>query len=265
MMMLDTLSGRVAATATLMLVAGALHADTLELRNGSTLQGAYAGGTPEAVRFTFNGSTQDYARGDIASLTFSEQPPAEPVPPVAASVATTEAADPGVQSPTTLTLPTGTTLVASLQGGINSGKAESGQKFNAVLVSDLRVGEQVVLPAGTALQGEVVKAESAGIFRKSADLVLTLDAINYNGQLIAIRTGTQQEASESKVGREVVGGAAKGAALGAIVGAITGDAGDGAAAGAAAGGAGGLLHRGSDVEYASGSVLAFTLESPVTL
>jgi len=231
--------------------------DSLELRNGSTLKGAYQGGTPDVIRFNFNGATQEYSRNDVASLTFAQT---APTPPLETAVAT-----PSLTPNEGLTIPAGTMLVASLQQKLNSGQVQAGQTFPAILVSDLRVGDQVVLNAGTQLQGQIVSAESARRLRKSADLTLTVTAINYNGQLIPVRTTTQQQATDGKTGRDMAGGAARGAALGAIVGAITGDAGDGAAAGAAAGAAGGLIRKGDDVEYPSGSVLGFTLESPAKL
>lgn len=232
--------------------------DTLELRNGSTLKGVYEGGTPDVIRFNFNGATQEYSRNDVASLTFAKEAPNRPVETATTSKPTATPTD-------SITIPTGTMLVASLQQKVNSGQVKSGQTFPAMLISDLRIDDQLVLPAGTQLQGEVVNAQSAGRFRKSADLTLTVTAINYQGRLIPVHTTTQQEASQGGTGREMAGGAARGAALGAIVGAITGDAGEGAAAGAAAGAAGGLIRKGDDVEYPSGSVLGFTLESPAQL
>lgn len=251
------------AIAALALTSFSLSADTLELRNGSTLKGSYEGGTPDVVRFYFNGSTQEYNRGDIASITFSEETPNRPGT-AAASIPGPIPAAPA-EAPSAMTIPAGTNLVASLQGSINSGSVKAGETFPAILVSDLRVGNQVILPAGTQLQGEIVSAKSAGIIRKKADLVLTINAINYKGQMVAVRTSTQQESSSAETGKDVLGGAAKGAAMGAIFGAFNDGAGDGAAGGAVGGAAGGLLHKGDNVEYSSGSVLAFTLESPVNL
>ncbi|MEO0793723.1 MAG: glycine zipper family protein [Verrucomicrobiota bacterium] len=246
-------------------VSSIVSADTLELRNGSTLQGAYQGGTTDSIKFYFNGISQDFPRSSVASIKLSEETPAVPV-----GAGSTAAAAPAPAQPTApvshIELPAGTTLVASLQTPLNSGSVRPGQTFPAVLVSDVRVGNDVVLTAGTQLQGEVVTAGSAGRgFRKDAELSFTINAINYQGRLVAIRTSTQQQANQGNGAKETVGGAARGAALGAIFGAITGDAGEGAAAGAAAGGAGGFIRKGDDIEYQSGSVLAFTLESSAKL
>jgi len=238
-----------------------VHADTLELRNGSTLQGAYQGGTAETIQFNFNGSTQSFPRSSVKSLTFSEEAPAI----TSATVPTPAQAQETIPS-SDLTIPAGTHLIASLQSPINSGSVRSGQTFPAVLVSDVRVNDQIALPSGTSVQVQVVNASSAGRgFRKDAELAFTVNAVNYQGQMVAVRTSTQKQTQKGEGGREVLGGAARGAAMGAIFGAITGDAGDGAAGGAAAGGASGFIRKGDNIEYQAGSVLAFTLESPVKL
>ncbi|MGE9296395.1 MAG: glycine zipper family protein [Puniceicoccales bacterium] len=236
-------------------------ADTLELRNGSSLQGAYEGGTASAIRFNFNGTSQDYPRDTVKSLTFSEQAPEV----ATASVPTPAQAQQSFES-SDVTIPAGTNLLASLQAPINSGSARPGQTFPAVLVSDVRVNNQVVLPSGSNVQIQVVDSSGAGRgFWKDASVSFTVNAVNYNGQMVAVRTTSQKETKDGESGKEVLGGAARGAAMGAIFGAITGDAGDGAAGGAAAGSAGSFIRKGDNIEYQAGSVLAFTLESPVKL
>jgi len=47
------------------------QADTLRLRNGSTVNGVFLGGTAEDVRFSVNDDVQHYARADVAEIIFS--------------------------------------------------------------------------------------------------------------------------------------------------------------------------------------------------
>ena len=71
-------SGLICATALL------LSADTLTLRNGTTVQGTYLGGTSRQVRMDQNGDVRTYDIGQVQSVIFSEsdyQPPAPPPPP----------------------------------------------------------------------------------------------------------------------------------------------------------------------------------------
>ena len=47
------------------------QADTLRLRNGSTVNGSFLGGTADDVRFLVNDEVQHYARADVAEIVFS--------------------------------------------------------------------------------------------------------------------------------------------------------------------------------------------------
>ncbi|MGO9257019.1 MAG: hypothetical protein ACLQU1_12050 [Bryobacteraceae bacterium] len=47
------------------------QADTLRLRNGSTVNGSFLGGTADDIRFLVNDEAQHYARADVAEIVFS--------------------------------------------------------------------------------------------------------------------------------------------------------------------------------------------------
>ena len=47
------------------------QADTLRLRNGSTVNGSFLGGTADDVRFLVKDELQHYARADVAEIVFS--------------------------------------------------------------------------------------------------------------------------------------------------------------------------------------------------
>jgi hypothetical protein len=49
-------------------------ADTLRLRDGSTVSGNFAGATADDIRFSVNGQVQHYARADVAGIDFSPAP-----------------------------------------------------------------------------------------------------------------------------------------------------------------------------------------------
>jgi len=236
-------------------------ADTLELKNGSVLEGTYEGGTGGSVHFKFNGNTQEFPRSEIARLTLGDggsgaaQPAADSPTPSAPENASGQAA----------TLPSGTVLLASIQAPLNSGSAKPGESFPAILISDVRIGQEVVLPSGTQLKGNIIEAKSAGRgFRKEAELSFSISTIVYEGSNVAVKTSAQQELSKEHAG--LIRGAAGGAAAGAIFGAIANDdAGGGALGGTAAGAARSFLRKGDNIEYQSGAVLAFTLVDAVKL
>jgi len=59
------------------------QADTLRLRNGSTVNGSFLGGTADEIRFMVNDQVQRYARADVAEVDFSSinTPSAAPAAP----------------------------------------------------------------------------------------------------------------------------------------------------------------------------------------
>ena len=63
---------RLIATATLgLFFMGVAAADTLELKDGSVVQGRFLGGTQALVRFSVNGQVQTYNVTEIVALTFT--------------------------------------------------------------------------------------------------------------------------------------------------------------------------------------------------
>jgi hypothetical protein len=60
------------------------QADTLRLRNGSTVNGSFLGGTGDEIRFMVNDEVRRYTRADVAEVIFSSNnaPPVAPEAPV---------------------------------------------------------------------------------------------------------------------------------------------------------------------------------------
>ncbi|MEM8549580.1 MAG: glycine zipper family protein, partial [Verrucomicrobiota bacterium] len=163
-------------------------------------------------------------------------------------------------------LPAGTTLTVSLQQALSSNGSKAGQTFNGVLIGDVRVGDQVVIPSGAAVTGRVITADRArrGFRKTPGRLSIALTDVTINGRQVPIQTQTVNEQTQRK-GGSLVRGAARGAALGAVGGAIGGDAGDGAAIGAGVGATSGFLSKGDDVNVPRGAVIAFSLSHETKL
>jgi hypothetical protein len=68
------------AIASLILVLAA-QADTLRLRNGSTFNGSFLGGSADEIRFMVNDEVQRFPRGDVAEVIFSSIGGASVAPP----------------------------------------------------------------------------------------------------------------------------------------------------------------------------------------
>src|SRR6185295_19669746 len=90
-------------------VAIVASADVLELKNGTVLNGKFAGGTANAINFQTSAGMQTIDRGQAVALTFTAQ--AAAAAPAAAPAAAGAAAPAGGGS---ATLPAGTTLLVRL-------------------------------------------------------------------------------------------------------------------------------------------------------
>lgn len=227
-------------------------ADILELKNGTILDGKYAGGTATTVRFETGNGMQVIETSQIIALTFTTpagtQPQAQTAPPETAAAA--PAAQPA------LTLPAGTMLLVRMMDSVSS-KSATGSKFAAILQLDVTAGDKVALKAGTTIHGRVESATQAGRAVGKSTLNIALTEIVLHGKPVPIATSNYREAGADSL-KKVAGGAAAGAIIGGV-GAR--EAGRGAAIGATVG----ALTKGETVTIPPGAMLEFTLRTPVTL
>jgi len=169
--------------------------------------------------------------------------------------------------PITATIPEGTVITVRTVDAIDSATNSTGQSFRASLDNAVVVDDHVVLPKGLNAYLKLVQASSAGKFKGTSELTVSLDSVTYQGKTYTFATSDVQEKGSSRGKRSaaVIGG---GAALGAIIGGIAGG-GKGAAIGAAAGGAGGTavqaMTKGQQVKIPSETRLDFTLHAPVAV
>ena len=146
----------------------------------------------------------------------------------------------------------------------------------------MRVGEQVVIPEGSVIRGQISHVQRARRVKGRVELGLRFDKLELpDGQvfdLSASLTNLDEKEKESVTEEgQVKGEGSKkrdvttigaGAGIGAVIGAIAGG-GKGAAIGAGGGAAAGtglvLLTRGKDVQLKRGSELAIQLDRPLTV
>jgi hypothetical protein len=227
-------------------------ADILELKNGTILDGKYAGGTATTVRFETGSGMQVIETSQIVALTFTM--PAGAQPQAQAAPAQTSAA-PAAQPSQAITLPAGTVLLVRMMDSVSS-KSRTGSKFAAILQLDLMAGSTVAVKAGTMVHGRVESAAQAGRVAGKSTLNIELTDIVIQGKPVPIVTSNYRQAGAESL-RKVAGGAAGGA----IIGGVAGSAGKGAAVGATVG----ALVKGQTVTIPPGAMLEFTLRAPATL
>jgi len=198
----------------------------------------------------------------------SSTPPPAPAAPAVTPVPAAAPAPPSPPPPPQkVTIPSGTALTVRLVDPIDSEKNQTGDGFHATLNGPLTLNGDVVVPAGSDVQGHLASVKSAGKFAGQSEVVLQLDSITSGGNTYNIQTDqySKQGSSRGKNTAEKVG---VGAGIGAILGGIIGG-GKGAAIGAASGGGigGGVqaATKGQQIKLPSETVLNFTLQAPVTV
>jgi hypothetical protein len=157
--------------------------------------------------------------------------------------------------PDPIIVPEGATLPLVLETAISSATSESGDRVVARLVEDIRVGEKVVVRAGSEVHGRVTAAVPSGRVKTRARLAFDFDTLVLQGKEHSIGTGPIDITAGDTHNRDAAT-IGIGAGAGAIVGAIV-DGKKGAGIGALIGGAAGtgvvLTKTGKEVELGTGT------------
>ena len=175
----------------------------------------------------------------------------------------------GYQYPrtSTVTVPTGMSLVIRTTTAIDTDRNRVGDSFDAILDQDLVSGTQTVAARGSLVRGRIASAQESGKLSGQSQLILELMELVINDKTYPLRTSDYTEMGSSRGTRtaQTVGGTA---AVGAIIGAIAGG-GRGAAIGAASGAAVGtgvqVVTKGQVLRIPAETVLEFRLQSPLTV
>lgn len=252
------------------LFAGAVLADTLELKDGRVLQGRYLGGTQAVLRFEVEGNVQTFSVNDVVAITFTHGGGNTAAPPSAA--AALQAAPPppaaqGVDPGGAVTIPAGQSLLVRMIDGVDSSKNHVGDIFHASLETDLTVNNTLVAKKGTDVYGRLAEAKEAGHISGSSELQLELTRMVIDGRdypLVSSDYTLKGKGRGSNTAKKVGGGAVAGAIIGAIAGGGKGAA-IGAGVGSAAGAGVQVLTRGQQVKVPSETLLEFRLQQPATV
>jgi hypothetical protein len=169
--------------------------------------------------------------------------------------------------PKPIVVDAGTVIAVTIDQPISTRTNKPGDRFEASLAAPVIVDGKQVIPSGAKASGEVTVAKSAGRFKGSAELALTLRSVVLNGQTYPLQTSTFAQATKGRGQRTGIGAGA-GAAAGAIIGAIAGGgkgAAIGAGAGAGAGTAGAALTGNRDITLTAETRVDFKLSQPLEI
>jgi len=158
-------------------------------------------------------------------------------------------------TPDHITVPEGATLPLVLETAISSATSRSGDPVVARLADDVRVGEKVVVPAGSEVRGLATAAVPSGRVKGLARLAFDFDTLVLKGKEHSIGTRPVDITAANSHKRDAVT-IGIGVGAGAIVGGIV-DGKKGAGIGALIGGATGsgvvLTNKGREVELGIGT------------
>lgn len=181
-----------------------------------------------------------------------------------------------------VTAPPGTVVSATMSSPISSDFARVGDRFNATLGAPIASGGNVILPAGSQMEGQVVMVKPAGRAGKNGELEVRFTGATLpNGQRVPLSARIQTEdgtgiikggSTAGRFGRAAVTtgvGAGLGAALGTAMGPLSGGGvGRGAiygtALGAGMGALGSAVQKGKAAVIESGEPLNIVLDQPLT-
>jgi hypothetical protein len=174
---------------------------------------------------------------------------------------------PAPQPAPSIAIPAGTPIQVRLEQTIDTKRNRSGDRFEATLISPIRVNGNLLVPRSTTFEGHVTEAKSSGRFKGRAELGVELDSFRLNGVVYQVVTAPDTRVSGRHRKRNWIlmgGGSGLGAALGAVAG---GGAGAliGAGAGAGAGAVGAFFTGRKNVSLPVETPLTFRLRTNVAL
>lgn len=280
-----------------------LNADTVILRNGNRVNGAFVSGDNRTIRIDIGGHVNTYNLNEIDSIQFSgsqggygspsnypnsssaypsnsgyqgnntSNPPQSSYPSPNASYSSGSAGNSPANggyaqnNSNSLEIPSGTQVIVRLIDPVNSETDRLGQTYRASIDDPVIINGQTVIPRGADAVASLIDAQKSGKLEGRTALTLDLRSITVNGRAVDVTTTGVSQESGSRGARsaKVIGGTA---AVGAIIGAIAGG-GKGAAIGAGSGAAVGtatqVMTSGQKVKVPAETRLTFTLQNPIVL
>ncbi len=229
---------------TLLATSMVMQADTLELADGTLLEGDFVGSSNGIIMFNTGEQIEAYPEADIVGIFLSE------------GVANRSRQQ---EEPSVLTVPAGTRLVIRTTDYIDSSRHGVGHRFRGQLESAIPVNGQTVIPRGTMVHGRITQASQSGRLAGSTSLAIEFTDIMLDDQLFPIRTSDLKAQGANEAGR-TVGRTARAAAIGGLI-----DGKSGARTGAKVGAGTSLITRGATISVPRGTILETRLDAPLTI
>jgi len=223
-----------------------LLADTIELADGTVLQGDFVGSSNGIIMFDTGDGIEAFPQSEVVGLYFS-------------SGVDTAAKLMQANSVGQVTVPAGTRLVIRTSDTIDSNQHSAGHRFRGQLEGALVVDGITVAPSGTFVHGRIAQAQQARRATGSSELTVEFTDIMIDDQLFPISTGDLSAQTDGEAGR-TVRRTARAAAVGGLIGGSSG-----ARTGARVGVGASILTSGASVNIPRGTIVETTLSAALTV
>lgn len=193
---------------------GSVLADTLELADGTLLEGDFVGSSNGIVMFNTGDGIEAFPEAEVVGIFLSDgvaTRQAKTAPPPATASAPAPA-----PRPTTVTIPSGTRLVLRTSDSIDSRRHQAGHRFRAQLESAIVIDGITAVPRGAFVHGRITQASQGGRAVGSSEMAIEFTDLMINDQLFEIAT----EGMQAKTGNEAantLGRTARAAAIGGLI------------------------------------------------
>ena len=163
---------------TVLLAAMIARADSLELKNGSLINGRFMGGSENEISFQVGSSVQKFNRSDIVSIKFDSDAAVSDTPHGPDRVPFNDSENvehASRQTPASVTIPAGTRISVRTIDDIDSAKNHVGDRFQASLEEPLIVDGNVVVAKGADVYGRLAESKESGTFSGRSQLQTRTD------------------------------------------------------------------------------------------
>ena len=224
-------------------VAGVVSADSLELADGTVLEGDFVGSSNGIIMFDTGEGIEAFPESEVVGVFFSSGVDAMQQEANASMV----------------TVPAGTRLVIRTTETVDSSRHGAGHRFRGQLESAIVVDGVQVIPRGTFVHGRVTQSGQARRLAGSSNLAIEFTDLMIDDVLVAISTSGLQAQGQNEAAR-TVGRTARAAAIGGLI-----DGSSGARTGARVGAGASILTSGSSINVPRGTILEVNLAAPVSI
>jgi len=181
-------------------IAGPVAADSLELADGTVLEGDFVGSSNGVIMFDTGEGIEAFPEAEVVGVFFSSG--------VETALAESNAS--------VHTLPAGTRLVIRTTDDIDSKRHPVGHRFRGQLEGALAVDGVTVVPRGTFVHGRITQAQQSRRIAGSSELAMEFTDLMLDDVLVPISTSGLQAQTQNEAGR-TAGRTARSAALSAEV------------------------------------------------